>query len=215
MKLQRDALDFASVYLPAAQEESASLGSQQALLSASQHIARFQGMAAVAQLAGIPRECVCRAMSANATTIKTRLAMLGAAGLQMAVIPEPGRATRLAGRPRIRLPLKLTSCRHVDAHLGARTAFMTAMIAHPCRLSGVMRTTQFDEDGARHDSSERRVRRQRSVMLVAVRARGGAPQGGDALELTSVAVVVPGGLSQTVGTSGPLTPLISARAVLT
>ena len=78
--------DFASVYLAAALEESNQAGGQQALLAALRHVAEAQGMAAVAQRAGMPRESLYRALSANANpTIKTLLAVLGAAGLQLAV----------------------------------------------------------------------------------------------------------------------------------
>ncbi len=78
--------DFASVYLAAALDESEQPGGQQALLSALRHVAEAQGMAAVAKRAGIPRESLYRALSANSNpTIKTLLAVLGAAGLQLAV----------------------------------------------------------------------------------------------------------------------------------
>lgn len=78
--------EFASVYLAAALEESGEPGGQQALLAALRHVAEAQGMAAVAQRAGMPRESLYRALSANGNpTIKTLLAVLGAAGLQLAV----------------------------------------------------------------------------------------------------------------------------------
>ena len=78
--------EFASVYLAAALEESGQPGGQQALLGALRHVAEAQGMAAVAQRAGIPRESLYRALSANANpTIKTLMAVLSAAGLQLAV----------------------------------------------------------------------------------------------------------------------------------
>ena len=78
--------EFAIVYLAAALEESDQPGGQQALLSALRHVAEAQGMAAVAQRAGIPRESLYRALSPNANpTIKTLMAVLGAAGLQLAV----------------------------------------------------------------------------------------------------------------------------------
>ena len=86
VELLREDPDFASVYLAAALEESALPGGQQALLSALRHVAESQGMAAVAQRAGIPRESLYRALNANANpTIKTLMAVLGAAGLQLAV----------------------------------------------------------------------------------------------------------------------------------
>ena len=85
--------DFASVYLAAALEESEQPGWQQALLSALRHVAEVRGMAAVAQRAGMPRESLYRALSAKGNpTIKTLLAVLGAAGLQLAVT-RPHQAT--------------------------------------------------------------------------------------------------------------------------
>jgi len=79
--------EFASVYLATALEESGQPGGQQALLAALRHVAEAQGMAAVAQRAGMPRESLYRALSLKGNpTIKTLLAVLGAAGLQLAVI---------------------------------------------------------------------------------------------------------------------------------
>ena len=78
--------EFASVYLAAALEESGEPGGQQALLSALRHVAEAQGMAAVAQRAGIPRESLYRALSPKSNpTIKTLIAVLGAAGLQLGI----------------------------------------------------------------------------------------------------------------------------------
>lgn len=86
VELLKEDPDFASVYLAAALEESDQPGGQQALLSALRQVAEAQGMAAVAQRAGIPRESLYRALSANANpTIKTLMAVLGAAGLQLTV----------------------------------------------------------------------------------------------------------------------------------
>lgn len=86
VELLKEDPEFASVYLAAALEESEQPGGQQALLSALRHVAEAQGMAAVAQRAGIPRESLYRALSARGNpTIKTLLAVLGAAGLQLAV----------------------------------------------------------------------------------------------------------------------------------
>ena len=86
VELLKEDPEFASVYLAAALEESRQPGGQQALLSALRHVAEAQGMAAVAQRAGIPRESLYRALSADANpTIKTLMAVLGAAGLQLAV----------------------------------------------------------------------------------------------------------------------------------
>ena len=86
VELLKEDPEFASVYLAVALEESGQPGGQQALLSALRHVAESQGMAAVAQRAGMPRESLYRALSANANpTIKTLMAVLGAAGLQLAV----------------------------------------------------------------------------------------------------------------------------------
>ena len=84
--LLKKAPEFASEYLAAALEESGEPGGQQALLSALRHVAEAQGMAAVALRAGMPRESLYRAPSANSNpTIKTLLAVPGAAALQLAV----------------------------------------------------------------------------------------------------------------------------------
>ena len=78
--------EFADAYLAAALEEADEPGGQAALLAALRHIAEAQGMAAVAQRAGIPRESLYRALSPSGNpTIKTLLAVLGAAGLQLAL----------------------------------------------------------------------------------------------------------------------------------
>jgi len=78
--------EFADAYLAVALEEADQPGGQVALLAALRHIAEAQGMAAVAQRAGIPRESLYRALSPNGNpTIKTLLAVIGAAGLQLAV----------------------------------------------------------------------------------------------------------------------------------
>ena len=54
--------DFANEYLAAALEESDEPGGQAALLAALRHVAEAQGMAAVAERAGIPRESLYRAL---------------------------------------------------------------------------------------------------------------------------------------------------------
>lgn len=78
--------EFADAYLAAAMEEADQPGGQAALLAALRHIAEAQGMAAVAQRAGLPRESLYRALSPSGNpTIKTLLAVLGAAGLRLAV----------------------------------------------------------------------------------------------------------------------------------
>ncbi len=78
--------EFASVYLEAAFEESDAPGGQRAQLTALRHVAEARGMAAVVERAGMPRETLYRALSPNGNpTIKTLLAVLGAAGLHLAV----------------------------------------------------------------------------------------------------------------------------------
>ena len=82
--------EFADVYLAAALEEANQLGGQHVLLAALRQIAEAQGMASVAERAGIPRESLYRALSPNGNpTVKTLLAVLGAAGLQLAVMRQP------------------------------------------------------------------------------------------------------------------------------
>lgn len=88
--------DLADVYLATALEEATMPGGQSALLAALRHIAQAQGMAVVAAKAGIPRESLYRALSPKGNpTIKTMLAVLGAAGLQLAVTRQPD-ATAIA-----------------------------------------------------------------------------------------------------------------------
>ncbi len=78
--------DFAAVYLAAALEEAELPGGQSALLAALRHIAEAQGMANVAERAGIPRESVYRALSPRGNpTLKTLLALLSATGLRLGV----------------------------------------------------------------------------------------------------------------------------------
>ena len=82
--------ELADVYLATALEEATLPGGQFALLAALRHIAQAQGMAVVAEKAGIPRESLYRALSPKGNpTIKTMLAVLGAAGLQLAVTRQP------------------------------------------------------------------------------------------------------------------------------
>ena len=84
VELLKEDPEFASVYL--ALEEAEQLGGQQALLWALRQVTEAQGMAAVAQRAGIPRESLYRALSAHGNPpIRALLAVLGAAVLQLAV----------------------------------------------------------------------------------------------------------------------------------
>lgn len=86
IELLRADPEFANEYLAAAMDEASEPGGQTALLAALRHVAEAQGMATVAQRAGIPRESLYRALGPKGNpTIKTLLAVLGAAGLQLAV----------------------------------------------------------------------------------------------------------------------------------
>lgn len=77
---------FADEYLSAALDEADQPGGREALLTALRHIAEAQGMTAVAERAGIPRESLYRALSARGNpTIKTLLAVVSAAGLKLSV----------------------------------------------------------------------------------------------------------------------------------
>ena len=77
---------FADEYLSAALDEASEPGGRKALLAALRHIAEAQGMSAVAERAGIPRESLYRALSARGNpTIKTLLAVVNAAGLKLSV----------------------------------------------------------------------------------------------------------------------------------
>jgi probable addiction module antidote protein len=87
--------ELADAYLATALEEASLSGGQFALLAALRHIAQAQGMAVVAEKAGMPRESLYRALSPKGNpTIKTMLAVLGAAGLQLAVTRQPSELAR-------------------------------------------------------------------------------------------------------------------------
>ena len=58
---------FADEYLSAALDEADQPGGREALLAALRHIAEAQGMTAVAERAGIPRESLYRAKDRNST----------------------------------------------------------------------------------------------------------------------------------------------------
>lgn len=78
--------DFVNEYLAAALDEAGEPGGQAALLAALRHVAEAQGMAAVAERAGLPRESLYRALGPKGNpTIKTLLAVLTAAGLHLSV----------------------------------------------------------------------------------------------------------------------------------
>lgn len=87
VELLRDDPAFADEYLAAALDEANEPGGREALLTALRHVAEAQGMAAVAERAGIPRESLYRALSPTNgnPTVKTLMAILGAAGLKLEV----------------------------------------------------------------------------------------------------------------------------------
>jgi probable addiction module antidote protein len=83
--LKADA-EFANDYLAVALDESDQAGGQQALLAALRHVAEAQGMSAVAERAGMPRESLYRALGPKGNpTVKTLLAILRASGLHLSV----------------------------------------------------------------------------------------------------------------------------------
>jgi probable addiction module antidote protein len=86
VELLREDPAFVDDYLRAAIEEVDMPGGQQALLKALRHVAEAQGMAQVAERAGMQRESLYRALSPNGNpTLKTLLAVLNGVGLRLAV----------------------------------------------------------------------------------------------------------------------------------
>ncbi len=86
VELLREDPTFADEYLAAAMEDANQDGGREALLAALRHVAEAQGMAVVAERAGIPRESLYRVLSPQGNpTIKTLLAVLDAAGLKLGV----------------------------------------------------------------------------------------------------------------------------------
>ncbi len=86
VELLRQDPAFADEYLAVALDEIDQPGGREALLAALRHIAEAQGMAAIAERAGLPRESLYRALSPKGTpTVKTLLAVVSAAGLKLAV----------------------------------------------------------------------------------------------------------------------------------
>lgn len=86
VELLRQDPAFADEYLAVALEESGEPGGREALLLALRHVAEAQGMAQVAERAGMQRESLYRALSPRGNpTVKTLLAVLGAAGLKLEV----------------------------------------------------------------------------------------------------------------------------------
>lgn len=86
LELLRSDPAFAEEYLSVAMEEADQPGGREALLTALRHVAEAQGMATVAERAGLPRESLYRALSPKGNpTIKTLLAVVGATGHKLAV----------------------------------------------------------------------------------------------------------------------------------
>lgn len=86
IEMLRDDPAFADEYLRAAMEQADQEGGREALLSALRHVAEAQGMAQVAERAGIQRESLYRALSPKGNpTLKTLVAVLEAAGLRLAI----------------------------------------------------------------------------------------------------------------------------------
>lgn len=86
VELLREDPAFADEYLAVALEEADESGGQEALLRALRHVAEAQGMAKIAERAGLPRESLYKSLSAKGNpTLKTLLAVLNAAGLRLSV----------------------------------------------------------------------------------------------------------------------------------
>jgi probable addiction module antidote protein len=91
VELLRDDPAFADEYLAASLEAINEPGGQEALLMALRQVAQAQGMERVAERAGLQRESLYRALSPKGNpTLKTLLAVLGAAGLRLAVTRQDG-----------------------------------------------------------------------------------------------------------------------------
>lgn len=86
IELLREDPEFLDEYLSTALNEVDEPGGREALLAALRHIAEAQGMANIAERAGIKRESLYRALSSKGNpTIKTLLAVMGAVGLKLSV----------------------------------------------------------------------------------------------------------------------------------
>ena len=92
VELLREDPAFADEYLAASMEAIDEPGGQEALLQALRHVAEAQGMAKVAERAGLPRESLYKSLSAKGNpTLKTLLAVLNAAGLRLSVTRDDHR----------------------------------------------------------------------------------------------------------------------------
>ena len=86
IELLREDPDFADDYFATAFDEINEPSGREALLAALRHIAEAQGMATIAERAGIKRESLYRALSPKGNpTIKTLMAVTSAAGLKLSV----------------------------------------------------------------------------------------------------------------------------------
>ncbi|MFP5400388.1 MAG: addiction module antidote protein [Gammaproteobacteria bacterium] len=86
VELLRKDPGFADDYLAESLAAIDEPGGQEAFLQALRHIAEAQGMAAIAERAGLPRESLYKSLSGKGNpTLKTLLAVLSAAGLRLAV----------------------------------------------------------------------------------------------------------------------------------
>ena len=86
VEMLREDPEFADAYLAAALKETERPVGHHAMLTALRHIAEAQGMANVAEKAGMPRESLYRALGPRGNpTIKTLLAVLNASGLHLSV----------------------------------------------------------------------------------------------------------------------------------
>ena len=87
VELLREDPAFSAEYLAVALGDADEPGGQEeALLRALRHVAEAQGMAKIAERAGLPRESIDKSLSAKGNpTLKTLLAVLNAAGLRLSV----------------------------------------------------------------------------------------------------------------------------------
>ncbi len=86
VELLREDPSFADEYLAVALDEADQEGGQAALLAALRHVIEAQGMASVAERAGLPRESIYRALSPTGNpTMRTLLAVFHAAGLKLSI----------------------------------------------------------------------------------------------------------------------------------
>lgn len=77
---------FSAEYLAVAFDDAGQPSGREALLKALRHVAEAQGMAQVAERAGMQRERLYRTLSPRGNpTLKTLLAVLSRAGLRLAV----------------------------------------------------------------------------------------------------------------------------------